>query len=303
MKWKKKGLVFNPKGQFEWAEKHALQPTPLILNDKIRVFVGLRDSIGVSRIGYVDLLKTDPTQVLAVSKNPVLDIGEVGCFDESGVVPSAVVSHENKIYLFYAGYQLGSKVRFSVLGGLAISEDGGETFKRASRTPVFERNNIETLFRVPHTVFFEDGMWKVFYGGGDHFIEGKEKSLPVYDIRYTESSTPYNFSKIGRVVLETSGNEYRLGRPYVIKNNNQYYMFYGYSSEDSPYKLGYAESTDLKTWIRRDLDLGIDLSSDGWDSEMMAYPSVLELNAKTYMLYNGNNYGEDGFGLLELIEW
>ena len=303
MKWNRRGLIFNPKGKFDWAEKHALQPTPLVLTDKIRVFVGLRDASGVSRIGYVDLAKEDPAKVLSFSKKPILDVGEDGCFDENGVVPSAVVVHENKIYLFYAGYQVGTKVRFSVLGGLAISEDGGETFKRASRTPVFERNTDETLFRVPHTVLLEDGLWKAWYGGGDHFIQGKEKSLPVYDIRYTESTTAYNFAKAGRVILETSGNEYRLGRPYVIKNNNIYYMFYGYSTETSPYKLGYAQSVDLKNWIRCDDNLGVDLAKEGWDSEMMAYPSVLQLNSKTYLFYNGNNYGEEGFGLLELVEW
>ncbi len=303
MKWKRKGLIFNPKGQFLWAEKHALQPTPLIFDNKIRVFVGLRDSMGISRIGYVDLDKNDPTRILTISKNPVLDIGAPGCFDENGVVPSSIVSYKDTIYLFYAGYQLGHKVRFSVFGGLAVSEDGGEVFKRTRRTPVFERTSEETLFRVPHTVLFEDGLWKAWYGGGDHFIDGKHKSLPVYDIRYTESITPYKFEQPGRVLLKTAKTEYRLGRPFVVKHANIYYMFYGYSSESSPYKLGYAVSTDLKSWTRQDDKFGIELSQDGWDSEMMAYPGIIQTNGKTYMLYNGNNYGEEGFGLLELTEW
>jgi hypothetical protein len=303
MKWEKKGLIFNSRNNFSWAVNHALQPTPLVLEDIVRVFIGARDADGVSRIGYVDLLKEDPTIIVGFSESPVLDIGADGCFDENGVVPSAVIQHENKIYLFYAGYQLGGKVRFKVFGGLAVSEDGGATFIRCSRTPVFERTSKETLFRVPHTVLFENGCWKAWYGGGDHFIGGQDKSLPAYDIRYIESETPYKFDGDGHIVLETSGNEYRLGRPYVIKNFGTYYMFYGYSSENSPYKLGYAISTDLNNWSRQDNDIGVELSEFGWDSEMMAYPCILQFNDKTYMFYNGNNYGEDGFGLLELIEW
>ena len=303
MKWKRKGLLFNPEGKFTWAVNHALQPTPLIMNDRIRVYVGIRDIEGVSRIGYVDLSLIDPMQILGMSTNPVLDIGDDGSFDESGVVPSAVIKHENKIYLFYAGYQLGGKVRFKVFGGLAISHDGGDTFERASRTPVFERTNDETLFRVPHTIVLDKNLWKAWYGGGDHFIAGKKKSLPVYDIRYTESNSPYKFEKPGRVLLETTGNEYRLGRPYIIKIAHLYYMFYGYSSEGSPYQLGYATSSDGNNWVRQDENIGIELAETGWDSEMMAYPSVIQINNRTYMFYNGNNYGEDGFGMLELIEW
>lgn len=303
MKWKRKGLLFNPEGQFTWAVKHALQPTPLIMMDKIRVFIGLRDAEGVSRIGYVDLSLTDPMKILGISVNPVLNIGEDGCFDESGVVPSAVIEHNGTIYLFYAGYQLGGKVRFKVLGGLAVSQDGGTTFRRASRTPVFERTNDETLFRVPHTVVHDNNTWKAWYGGGDHFIAGENKSLPAYDIRYTESSSPYKFENPGRVLLETTGDEYRLGRPYVTKINDLYYMFYGYSSEGAPYKLGYAISRDGHHWERQDEQIGIDLANTGWDSQMMAYPSIIQLNDKIYMFYNGNNYGEDGFGMLELTEW
>src|SRR6185437_2290189 len=127
MKWRELGLVFNPAGKFEWAVSHALQPTPLVLKDRIRVFVGLRDSQGVSRVGAVDLDRNDPAVVLSYSTQPVLDIREDGCFDENGVVPSAVIKHDGVVYLYYAGYQLGAKVRFTVLGGLAISDDGGVT--------------------------------------------------------------------------------------------------------------------------------------------------------------------------------
>ena len=79
-------------------------------------------------------------------------------------------------------------------------------------------------------------------------------------------------------------------------------MFYGYSTEESPYKLGYAFSKDGIDWTRDDENVGIDLSSSGWDSEMMAYPSIVSVDGKTRLFYNGNNYGEDGFGYAELYQ-
>ena len=44
----------------------------------------------------------------------------------------------------------------------------------------------------------------------------------------------------------------------------------------------------------------IDVSKQGWDSEMIEYPHVFDHKGKRHMLYNGNNYGKTGFGLAVL---
>jgi len=44
----------------------------------------------------------------------------------------------------------------------------------------------------------------------------------------------------------------------------------------------------------------ISVSKSGWDSEMISYPHVFELDDKIYMLYLGNQVGKAGFGLAEL---
>ena len=68
-----------------------------------------------------------------------------GTFGENGVVPTAIIKYKNKLFLHYAGYQFGQKVRFYVLGGLAISKDNGNSFIRYSNTPILERTD-EALF-------------------------------------------------------------------------------------------------------------------------------------------------------------
>lgn len=301
-KWNKKGLIFKKSDLPEWAKSSALQPTPILLDKVIRFYAGFRDEQGVSRVGYVEVRADDPTKIVSVSKNPVLDIGVDGAFDEFGVVPSVVKEMPNgDIFMYYAGYQLGKKVRFLVLSGLAISKDGGLTFNRYSSTPVFERNNDEMLFRVPHSLIIEDNKWKFWYGGGSHFRVGEHKTLPVYNVRYLESENGTNIPNNGKVIIDIEEDEYRIGRPYVIKYNGKYLMFYGYSTEKSPYLLGGALSDDGINWKRHDKFMGLPLSSDGWDSEMMAYPSVISYDNKLYYFYNGNNYGEDGFGYAELV--
>ena len=62
----------------------------------------------------------------------------------------------------------------------------------------------------------------------------------------------------------------------------------------------YARSTDLMHWQRDDARAGIDVSDTGWDSEMVSYPHVFELDGTTWMMYLGNQVGRHGFGLARL---
>ncbi len=298
MKWRKMGLIYGPKGDSTWARNSALQPTPLLVGDKvIRVFVGLRDDAGVSRVGFVDLDAADPSKVLRVTETPVLDVGLAGTFDENGVVPCAVVSRDNQLYLYYAGYQLGHKVKFCAYGGLAISDNRGETFTRYSKVPISDRTNTELYFRVAHSVMEDEGRWKIWYGAGDAYTQQDGKQLPNYNIRYVESKDGIHFNGEGRVVLDMSRpEEHRLGRPYVIKEDGKFKMFYAVGTTDKLFRLGYAESADGINWDRLDEELGIDVSESGWDSQMISYPSIIKYHGVTYLFYNGNEYGRDGFG-------
>lgn len=302
MQWEKKGLVFGANKQYEWMDNSALQPTPVLLGDKIRVFCGFRDKNGVGRVGYVDLNADNPSDVLGYSKNPCLDVGEPGCFDDNGVVPCAVVPVENKLYLFYAGYNIGYHVRMTIFCGLAISDNNGEKFLRVSHVPIMDRTDNEYLFRVIHTAIKSDIGWIFYYGAGNHFLQGKKKSLPVYEVMRLSVANLEELNKEGTKVIGNEGEEYRVGRPYVVKDGGIWKMFFGGGTESITYQLAYAESTDGMNWVRMDKKLNLKRSATGWDSEMMAYPSFVRYRDRAYLFYNGNNYGYDGFGYAELID-
>ena len=298
----KKGLIFNPKGKIQWAVDTALQPTPVVLEDRIRIFCGCRDAEGISRIGWVDVDTEQPEKILGYSPEPVLDIGLPGCFDDNGVVPTAVVQRDEKLFLYYAGYQLVKNVRFIAFTGLAVSDDNGKTFKRFKNTPVLERSTDEFLFRAIHSIFFDEGKWKVWYGAGSSFIDGTHKTLPVYNIRYMESADGIHFPDTGTVVLNTALEEHRVGRPYVIKSENKYLMFFGASTDSQAYRLAFAESNDGINWQRKDHEICMEYKPGEFDSEMSAYPAVVQIRDRMYLFYNGNEYGKEGFGLALLTK-
>jgi hypothetical protein len=269
----------------------------------IRVYAGMRDNRGVSRIGYVDVAADDPASIKGVSSEPVLDIGIAGTFDDNGVILGDIVVHDNSIYMYYVGFQLAGKVKFLAFTGLALSRDGGISFQRYSNAPILDRCNDALYFRAIHSAMFENGIWKVWCGVGSDWVWIEEIPYPKYNIRYYESADGVHFPEIGAVCIDNTENEYRIGRPRVIKVNGIYRMFYTKGNLKREYLPGCAESTDGINWVRKDEEIGIAPSDIGWDSTQLCYPAILQYKDRIYMFYNGNDYGKSGFGYAELIEW
>ena len=91
-----------------------------------------------------------------------------------------------------------------------------------------------------------------------------------------------------------------LARPWVVKDKKEYYMWFSSKNnwlKKSNYKIYLAHSKDGIKWKRLDKNSVIKKNKKGWDSQMNEYPSVIEFNNKMVMFYNGNNFGENGFGL------
>ncbi len=298
MTFKRGGLIFNPEGVFDWAESYALQPTPFLTKEGIKVYCGFRDIDGVSRIGYVLLDKDDPCKILRYSKRPVLDIGEDGHFDDNGVVPCYVFEQEGRIYMHYAGYQLVKKIKFQVFGGVSVSDDGGESFKRVLKVPFTDRTSVEPFFRVVHSMIEIDGKYIFFYGGGDSFINLSGKTFPSYNIRSFVSDSFMESNDVSRVILDfASEDEYRVARPFAYKDGQIYFMLFYSAKRNGSFTIERARSSDGYLW-ERDKAFKIKGESENWDCKMMAYPSFIRTEKYEYIFYNGNDYGRDGFGYL-----
>lgn len=305
MKWRKMGRIYQADGSLPWAKKYGFPPTPIEMGgDTLRLYMAFCDENTVGRIGYVDVSASDPSRILRIAEIPVLDIGQPGCFDENGILPTSVIRVGDELYMYYVGYQLGMKVRYYQFEGLAVSRDGGESFQRERRVPVIDRSDAELLNRTSAFVMREDVLFRMWYVGGSEWVHARGKMLPLYNMRYLESSDGKTWGAEGRVVIDfASRDEHAFGRPWIVFDDGLYRMFYSIRTHSKGYRLGYAESRDGIDWDRKDDEVGIDVSSDGWDSEMIAYSSIAKHGGTTYMFYNGNNCGETGFGYAVLESW
>lgn len=302
MRWEKLGRVYCAAGENEWAQSHAFIPTSMMLDEnRIRVYVAFLDRQKVGRIGFVDVDADDPRRVLRVSEKCVLDVGQPGTFDDSGVTPMCLLRFDERLYLYYVGWQLGVKVRYYLFMGLAVSEDGGESFQRFSQTPILDRGDGEIFVRSAANVIRDGDRWRMWYIAGSHWIEVGGKQVPTYNMRFLESQDLEKWDSRGRICLELEGDdEFGFGRPYVVKEGGIFKMWYSIRTISKGYRLGYAESDDGQHWKRKDAELGMDVSETGWDSEMICFSCIQKTRSGTYMFYNGNNYGETGFGVARL---
>lgn len=305
MKWLKHGVVWAPDGSHEWAKTHATCPTPVWLPDgTLRVYVQSRAANNVGRVGFVDLDPADPRTVLRVAERPVLDIGEPGCFDDNGVFQTSVVADGNGRYLmYYVGFELCHHVRYRLFTGVAVSEDNGLTFQRAARTPALDRSPNEAFFRCGPYVLRDDDGYQMWYVSGNGWTDIDGKTMPIYDLKTIRSTDGIHWPGEGTQVLALDSSEHGFGRPFVVPHAGGWKMFYSIRKrKPCAYRLGFATSDDGRTWTRRDDELGLDVSSSGWDSESVEYTALLETAGKTWILYNGNDFGGTGFGIAELLE-
>jgi hypothetical protein len=303
-RWQKLGQVYVPNGEYSWAKTHAFLPTPYLLDERtIRIYCSFLDEQKIGRIGYVDLDRENPTVIKGVSAQPVLDIGQPGMFDEHGVNPVSIVQGKDQMRLYYQGWQRAKNVPYLLFTGMAISSDGGQTFKRYAQVPVLDRTTEEPFLRSCGMVIKDKNCWKIWYLCGKDWIETNTGIRPWYEIRHLQSTDGINWGEHGHTCLSPVGDdEFGFGRPYVTFNGSTYTLWSSLRRKSNGYRFICAESNDGKTWTRVDSKLDIDVSQNGWDAKMICFPAVINVDGRTYLFYNGNQYGETGFGAAELVD-
>lgn len=312
--WKKRGRVFIPQevNNRPWLKEFAQAPSVLLVNDIVRVYFSCRpprDDKGqfVSYSAFVDLDRNNLFNVLNISDQPILPLGNRGTFDEFGTYPTSVIRNGNEVLAFYAGWTRCESVPFNVAIGMAKSTDEGKTFKKAGDGPIISYTSDEPFVLSGPKIRKFNNKWYLFYIAGRKWIPNNGRPEPVYKIRLATSVDGITWKKENRDLIESRLEEDEAqASPDVFFYGGRYHMFFCYRyslnfrGKEKGYRIGYAVSDDLINWTRDDSKAGINVSEDGWDAEMVSYPHVFELDGKVCMFYLGNEVGRYGFGLAEL---
>jgi hypothetical protein len=300
MKWRKLGHIFVADRHSEWMHSHAMIPiAEKIGGDLYRIYFSPRDTRNRGHGAFLELDLRRPLKIERLHRDPVLEPGDLGCFDDSGALPNALVSAGDRKLLYYTGINLGVTVPIRNSIGLAQWDEPSQRFVRLFSGPIIDRTRELPHFVATPDVIHDSG-FKAWFATCRRWEQASDGPRHFYNIEYAESDDGIVWRRNGKVAIDFADeHEYALATPRVIKDADCYRMWFcSRATEDaSSYRLRYAESEDGVVWHRRDGEAGIDVSDTGWDSEMICYPFVFDHAGERYMLYNGNGYGRTGFGL------
>jgi hypothetical protein len=306
MKWHKQGRIFTAAGEFGWMKSHTQVPTALVLDDRIRVYFSTRPDDGMSRVAYIDLDRADPSQILYLHERPLLELGAPGMFDEHGTIPNHVFNHDGRVYLFYVGWSRGVSLPYSNWMGMAVSDDGGATFSKCFPGPILDRTGEEVYSATGLICVADAGRWRGWYATGTQWLRVDERYEHTYELRACESDDLVHWTRPNKPIFPRRLPNESSTRPTVIFMDGKWHMWFCYRGTQDfrdgadSYRIGYAWSNDLDEWVRADEEAGIDPTVDGWDSKMIAYPCVVQVDDRVLLFYSGNGFGRDGFGYAEL---
>jgi predicted GH43/DUF377 family glycosyl hydrolase len=318
MKWLKHGKIFDPtqhqlpNGCVQFAQS----PQALVFDEFVRIYFSTRsiDPVNgkyLSHIAYVDM-KKNLRDVICVSQQPVIPLGDLGCFDEHGIFPMSVMRHGDAVYGYTCGWNRRVSVSVDTAIGLAISRDDGQTFQRIGSGPVLAASQNEPCLvgdgfvKVINHVFH---MWYIFGTGWKKYTTDAAPDR-TYKIGHATSADGIEWTKEEAhcIIPDRLGPDESQALPTVIGIGKRHHMFFCYresfdfrQTTGRGYRIGHAWSDDLVNWVRDDEQPQLAGTPNDWDSDMQCYPHIFECDEKIYLLYNGNEFGRYGFGLAELL--
>jgi hypothetical protein len=313
-KWNKMGKIFDPSKIKDrpWMKEFAQAPCTLIFDKFVRVYFSCRpqpDENGqyVSYSAYLDLNRYDLSEIVDIAQSPILELGEMGTFDEFGTYPVSVIRKGKELFAYYGGWTRCESIPFTVAIGVAVSHDEGKSFTKLGKGPVLSCNLHDPFVLSGPKIRKFGNRWYLWYVAGTKWLANNGKPDAVYKIRMASSDDGLNWIRSGRDIIKSRIEEDECqASPDVFFYKNKYHMFFCYKyaldfrNNERGYRIGYAVSDDMVHWSRDDARAGIDISTSGWDDQSIAYPHVFELDNSVYMLYLGNQVGRFGFGLAKL---
>lgn len=299
MKWKKFGCIYTADKIDQHLVSHASNPLAVHLQDNIfRVYFSGRNVENKSSVGFIDI-DIFKLKVLSVCNKSIFRFSnDLSDFYSHGVSIGNLYSSNGHKYVLFMGWQIkGNDHWRGDIGRLELSDDK-ESFTLIDDKPFLTVDTEDELSLSYPWVMQDEGIYKMWYGSTISWDSPNGEMIHV--IKYATSKDGEHWTKHGLSIPYELGVAQAFSRPTVIKDVDGYHMWFSYrSGTGQKYRIGYAHSFDGITWDRK-AKSGIDVSENGWDSEMICYPFVFDHKGKRYMLYNGNNYGKTGFGLAVL---
>lgn len=313
MRWAKLGCIFNIGSKPPYMVSHAQLPVVLPLGEdrgtKVRVYFCSRDAEIQSRPFYFEgEITENGFEVTKIMEQPLLDLGKPGMFDDSGVMFSSWLVHDNALLMYYIGWTRRVKVPYQLSIGLAISHDGGLSFKRYADGPILTCNSQDSFCVSRPVVVKHMNIYVMLYWFSDGWVDrGDEKEL-WYGLAVTESDNPYTFSGERRHI-QLFDRSVAYAPSSVLKKGDEFIVFlcvrgvFDFRTDPTKsYRVYYTKTRDFVEFTPPQPASGLEPNGEGFDSTMSEYLWVFKSNSDVFGMYNGDGFGKTGVGLAKLTD-
>jgi hypothetical protein len=297
--WQKLGLVYAVRSDHAHPKllSHAANPLPVQLEGNIyRVFFNSRDYQNRSSIGAVDI-DMNSLEVVRDHFSPFFEHGPAGSFFAEGVSLGNAYYDRGTCYITFMGWQQPTHDHWrGTLGRLILTHDF--RLEPTSTQPFFDVDSTDPIsMSYPWVQARASGGFDMWYGSTLTWRAANGEMIHV--LHHAYSADGDHWQRNGLAVPYQLGKAQAFSRPSVLRNDDgSMEMWFSYrGGGGDTYRIGHATSQTGLNWILDLEESGIDISDQGWDSEMIAYPFVLTYSGARYMFYNGNGFGRSGFGV------
>lgn len=311
--WKRDSAnpVLPPLADHKSESTRCMNPWVLRRGTEYQLYYSGGDSSGKQQICLSTANIADPTNWKR--QGPLFPTGKAGAFDARWcVLPHVVPFGDGRWHLYYTG-NAGRGSGLSAFPGIGLAvSDEGKTWRRHSQNPVLKPSGEPG---TPDAIGMAGGSvisvksangqteWRFYYTG----CPTVGKALPLNQqktICLAVSSDGIHWKKRGAVMYRDPTRDYEnigVAGPVVRRHEDgTFRMWYSaIGTRWGYYSICYAESDDGLSW-RRGKQSGDNLQltpqGDGWERQMVEYPSIIKEGDHLRMFYCGNGYGRTGIG-------
>ena len=291
----------------EYGIDYCKSPQALVFDDFVRIYFSYCVPDGdklKSRVGYVSYDKSF-RNILDMSFDVIAD-GKLGTYDEHGIFPFSPFRDGKTIKALLSGWTRRVSVSNDSGIGLAVSLDDGKSFERVGDGPIMTASINEPYLIADGFVLQSNDDWVMYYIFGTNWADyGTSKPERTYRIGVATSKNLLDWKRDGKQIIKSKTDLEAQALPTVIYRNGCWHMVFCYRNtigfrekKEAAYHLGYASSINMRDWNRDDERISIPI--EAWCDEMQCYPNLFEMDGDVYLLYNGNHFGREGFGIIKL---
>jgi len=167
MKWIKKGIILSESIANEFGIINPQVPCGIVINDILRIFFGGRgEGEKTASIFSIDVDINNPSVIKKINSKPILLKGELGYFDEDGVLPVAIKYIDERLFMYYGGFSKCKTHPHFCMMGLAISNEAGNKFKRYSNGPILPISKVDPLLIGSADLYYHNILYHMIYTSG-----------------------------------------------------------------------------------------------------------------------------------------